>query len=69
MTIRGAKSIAEFKQMQQAEIERWIDRHFLPSAGITWKMHDANAIELTDIVMDKPPALAVGCMTKIKILR
>lgn len=48
MTIRGAKSIAEYKQMQRDEIERWIDRHFLPSAGITWKMHGANAIELTD---------------------
>ena len=48
MTIRGAKSIAEFKQMQQAKIERWIDRHFLPEASITWKMHGANAIELTD---------------------
>lgn len=48
MTIRGAKSIAEFKQMQRAEIERWIDEHFLPEAEITWKMHGANAIELTD---------------------
>lgn len=48
MTIKGAKSIAEYKQMQRDEIERWIDRHFLPSAGITWKMHGANAIELTD---------------------
>lgn len=48
MTIRGAKSIAEFKQMQRAEIKRWIDEHFLPEAEITWKMHGANAIELTD---------------------
>lgn len=48
MTIRGAKSIAEFKQMQRAEIEAWINRNFLPEAGITWKMHGANAIELTD---------------------
>lgn len=48
MTIKWAKSIAEYKQMQRAEIERWIDRHFLPEAQITWKMHGANAIELTD---------------------
>lgn len=48
MTIKGAKSIAEYKQMQRDEIERWIDEHFLPEAEITWKMHGANAIELTD---------------------
>ena len=52
MTIRGAKSIAEFKQMQQAKIQAWIDRHFLPEAGITWKMRGASAIELTDTTGD-----------------
>lgn len=47
MLIKGANSIAEYKQMQKNIIQSWIDRNFYHGA-VTWEMIGANAIRITD---------------------
>ena len=49
MTIKGACTIAEYKQIQQ--IQQWIDDNFI-EGSVTWTMHGANAIEITDTIGD-----------------
>lgn len=47
MKIKGAKTIAEYKEMQKKKIQEWIDNNFVEGA-VTWKMDGANAIKVTD---------------------
>lgn len=47
MVIRGAKTIAEFKQRQDEIIQNWIDANFMPGAG-TWEHEGALNIRITD---------------------
>lgn len=51
MTIKGARTIAEYKQIQHRKIQRWIDDNFI-EGSVTWTMHGANAIEITDTIGD-----------------
>lgn len=48
MKIKGAKTIAEYKEMQKKKIQEWIDNNFVEGA-VTWKMDGANAIKVTDM--------------------
>lgn len=47
MRIKGAKTIAEYKKMQNEKIQEWIDNNFIEGA-VTWEMNGANAIKVTD---------------------
>lgn len=47
MKIKGAKTIAEYKEMQKKKIQEWIDNNFVEGA-VTWEMNGANAIKVTD---------------------
>lgn len=47
MKISGAKTIAEYKQMQAEKIQNWIDSNFVDGA-VTWEMDGVNAIKVTD---------------------
>lgn len=47
MVIKGAKTIAEYKQMQADMVQRWVDSTFLPGC-VTWEMEGASAVKLTD---------------------
>lgn len=47
MVIKGAKTIAEYKELQAKKIQKWIDENFVEGA-VTWKMDGANAIKVTD---------------------
>lgn len=49
MRIKGAKTIAEYKKMQNEKIQKWIDDNFFPGA-VSWEMNGANAIIVTDKV-------------------
>lgn len=40
MVIKGAKTIAEFKQRQDEIIQNWIDANFMPGA-VTWEHEGA----------------------------
>ena len=51
MTIKGARTIAEYKQIQCRMIQKWIDDTFI-KGSVTWTMHGANAIEITDTTGD-----------------
>lgn len=46
MRIKGAKTIAEYKQMQNEKIQKWIDDNFFPGA-VSWE-RNGNAIIVTD---------------------
>lgn len=52
MKIRGAESIAEFKKIRDYKIQKWIDSNFV-AGSVEWKMHGANAFEITDKFDDK----------------
>ena len=52
MTIKGARTIAEYKQIQRRMIQQWIDDNFI-EGSVTWTMHGANAIEITDTTGDR----------------
>lgn len=45
--IKGAKTIAEFKQRQDEIIQNWIDANFMPGA-VTWEREGALNIRITD---------------------
>lgn len=47
MVIKGAKTIAEFKEIRAKRIQKWIDDNFVPGC-VTWEMDGANAIKVTD---------------------
>lgn len=47
MKISGTKTIAEYKEIRDKKIQKWIDDHFVQGA-VEWKMNGANAIKVTD---------------------
>lgn len=47
MKIKGAKTIAEYKEMQKKNIQEWIDHNFIEGA-VTWEMDGPNTIKVTD---------------------
>lgn len=47
MVIKGAKTIAEFKQRQDEIIQKWIDANFMPGA-VNWEHEGALNIRITD---------------------
>ncbi len=47
MTIKGARTIAEYKEIQRNRIQKWIDDRFI-SGSVTWEMNGASHIEITD---------------------
>mgnify|MGYP000237190853 FL=1 len=47
MTIKGAKTIAEYREIQRSRIEKWIDDRFV-SGSVTWEMDGASHIKVTD---------------------
>lgn len=47
MVIKGAQTIAEYKEIQKTRIQKWIDDRFV-SGSVTWKMDGINAIKVTD---------------------
>ena len=51
MTIKGARTIAEYKQIQHKIIQKWIDDTFI-EGSVTWTRHGANAIEIIDTTGD-----------------
>lgn len=47
MTIKGARTIAEYKEIQKNRIQKWIDDRFI-SNSVTWEMSGASHIKITD---------------------
>ena len=47
MKISGAKTIAEYRQIQGEKIQNWIDYNFV-KGSVAWEMDGANAIKVTD---------------------
>ena len=47
MVIKGARTIAEYRQIQAEKIQNWIDSNFV-EGSVTWEMDGANAIKVTD---------------------
>lgn len=47
MVIKGAKTIAEYRQIQTDKIQNWIDRTFV-EGSVTWEMDGSSAIKVTD---------------------
>ena len=47
MIIKGARTIAEYKNMQKTRIQKWVDDRFI-TGSVTWEMDGANAIKVTD---------------------
>ena len=47
MTIKGARTIAEYKEIQRNRIQKWIDDRFI-SGSVTWEMDGALHIKITD---------------------
>lgn len=47
MKISGAKTIAEYKEIRDKKIQKWIDDNFVEGA-VEWEMNGANAIKVTD---------------------
>jgi hypothetical protein len=48
MKISGARTIAEYKELQAEKIKQWIDKNFAEGA-VTWEMDGANAVKVTDM--------------------
>ncbi len=51
MVIKGARTIAEYRQIQAEKIQDWIDSNFVKGC-VTWEMNGANAIKVTDMTGD-----------------
>lgn len=51
MTIKGTRTIAEYKEMQKNRIQKWIDDRFY-EGSVTWEMSGASHIKITDITGD-----------------
>ena len=47
MTIKGARTIAEYKDMQKTRIQKWVDDRFI-TGSVTWEMSRASHIKITD---------------------
>lgn len=47
MTIKGAKTIAEYKEIRDKKIQKWIDDRFI-SGSVTWEMDGTSHIKITD---------------------
>lgn len=47
MVIKGARTIAEYRQIQAEKIQDWIDSNFV-DGSVVWEMDGANAIKVTD---------------------
>ena len=47
MTIKGTRTIAEYKEIQKKRIQKWIDDRFF-KGSVTWEMSGASHIEITD---------------------
>ena len=46
MTIKGARTIAEYKDMQKTRIQKWVDDRFI-TGSVTWEMSGASHIKIT----------------------
>ena len=46
MTIKGARTIAEYKEIQKNRIQKWVDDRFI-SGSVTWEMDGASHIKIT----------------------
>lgn len=51
MRISKAKSIEEFKKLQEQHVNKWISDNFVPDC-ISWVWQDANHIKITDQTND-----------------
>lgn len=51
MTIKGARTIAEYREIQKAHIQKWIDDRFVEDS-VTWEMDGASQIKITDKMGD-----------------
>ena len=47
MIIKGARTIAEYKEIQKNRIQKWVDDRFI-SGSVTWEMDGASHIKITD---------------------
>lgn len=47
MTIKGARTIAEYKEIQKNRIQKWVDDRFI-SGSVTWEMDGASHVKITD---------------------
>lgn len=47
MTIKGARTIKEFKAMQKEHIQKWIDDNFI-EGSVVWEMSGALYIKVVD---------------------
>ena len=47
MTIKGARTIAEYKEIQRNRIQKWVDDRFI-SGSVTWEINGASHIKITD---------------------
>lgn len=47
MTIKGAKNIAEYKEIQKTRIQKWVDSRFF-NGSVIWEMDGALRIKITD---------------------
>lgn len=47
MTIKGVRTIAEYKEIQKKRIQKWIDDRFV-EGSVTWEMDGALHIKITD---------------------
>lgn len=51
MTIKGARTIKEFKVMQKEHIQKWIDDNFI-EGSVVWEMSGALYIKVIDSTGD-----------------
>ena len=51
MTIKGARTISEYKEIQKNRIQKWVDDRFI-SGSVTWEMDGASQIKITDKMGD-----------------
>lgn len=47
MKIKGCKTIAEFTNVRNEKIQKWIDDRFV-KGSVTWEMNGANTVKVTD---------------------
>ena len=47
MKICGAKTIAEYRQIQAEKIQNWIDSNFV-EGSVAWELIGSNEIKVTD---------------------
>lgn len=65
MRICGAKTIAEFKEIRDEKIQRWVDDNFV-KGSVTWEMEGANAFRVTDKAGDSMVVLMHSlCETRV----